>query len=117
MHLNSVCIKNCMQCGLGLVITRFKYYRHSDLTLSLLDCQSPSLSLIRSQETLRMYPPLGLGQIRISQNDVTLGRRLRIPKGTLIWVPHHGIMNTELNWENPTQFSPGKPRFKLKRWQ
>ena len=54
-----------------------------------------------------MYPPLGLGQIRISENDVTIGKKLRIPKGTLVWVPHHGIMNTQLNWEEPTRFNPG----------
>ena len=57
-----------------------------------------------------MYPPLGLGQIRMSPNDVTLGEKLKIPKGTLVWVPHHGIMNTEHNWDDPEKFMPGETR-------
>lgn len=54
-----------------------------------------------------MYPPLGLGQVRVSPQDVAIGGRLNIPKGTLVWVPHHGIMNTEVNWEKPRLFQPG----------
>ena len=39
-----------------------------------------------------MYPPVGLGQIRIShRHDLQLaGGRLRVPRGTVLWVPHHG---------------------------
>ena len=64
--------------------------------------------LLFFQEVLRMYPPLGLGQIRTSQEDVAIGKRLNIPKGVLVWVPHHGIMNTKLNWESPKLFKPGE---------
>jgi hypothetical protein len=39
-----------------------------------------------------MYPPVGLGQIRVShKHDLALaGGRLRVPRGTALWVPHHG---------------------------
>jgi hypothetical protein len=39
-----------------------------------------------------MYPPVGLGQIRVShKHDLALaGGRIRVPRGTALWVPHHG---------------------------
>lgn len=60
------------------------------------------------QETLRMYPPVGIGQVRISNShDITLADRLHIPAGTCIWVPHHAIQNASFNWDDPTKFMPG----------
>ena len=38
-----------------------------------------------------MYPPVGVGQIRTShRHDLQLaGGRIRVPRGTMLWVPHH----------------------------
>ncbi|CAL5224557.1 g7259 [Coccomyxa viridis] len=59
------------------------------------------------KETLRMYPPVGIGQVRISNShDITLADRLHIPAGTCIWVPHHAIQNASFNWDDPTKFMP-----------
>ena len=55
-----------------------------------------------------MYPPVGIGQVRISNShDITLADRLHIPAGTCIWVPHHAIQNASFNWDEPTKFMPG----------
>lgn len=55
-----------------------------------------------------MYPPVGGGQMRISQShDITLANRLIIPAGTAIWVPHHAIHNVSFNWDEPNEFIPG----------
>lgn len=59
------------------------------------------------QETLRMYPPVGIGQMREALTDVTIAGKLKIPKGTIVWVPHYGIQNTILNWDEPDKFIPG----------
>ena len=60
-----------------------------------------------AQETLRMYPPVGIGQVRISNShDITLADRLHIPAGTCIWVPHHAIQNASFNWDDPEKFMP-----------
>ena len=58
-----------------------------------------------------MYPPVGIGQVRISNShDITLADRLHIPAGTCIWVPHHAIQNASFNWDDPTKFMPGALR-------
>lgn len=42
------------------------------------------------QETLRMYPPVGIGQGRVCQNhDTIVGWHLHLPAGTCIAMPHH----------------------------
>ena len=34
-----------------------------------------------------MYPPVGIGQIRVAEkHDIVLGGRLHIPAGTIMWV-------------------------------
>lgn len=34
-----------------------------------------------------MYPPVGIGQIRVAENhDIVLGGKLHIPAGTIMWV-------------------------------
>ncbi|KAK9832543.1 hypothetical protein WJX81_007874 [Elliptochloris bilobata] len=60
------------------------------------------------KEVLRMYPPVGLGQIRIShRHDLHLaGGRIRVPRGTALWVPHHGMHNVSFNWDRPHDFLP-----------
>ena len=60
------------------------------------------------QETLRMYPPVAVGQFRVSfQHDLVLAGQLTVPKGTLLWVPHHALQNTSFNWDKHDQFLPG----------
>ena len=56
-----------------------------------------------------MYPPVGLGQVRVNaKRDLTLaGGRLSIPAGTALWVPHHAMHNAKHNWDRPEEFLPG----------
>ena len=48
------------------------------------------------QEVLRMYPPVGIGQIRVAEkHDIVLGGKLHIPAGTIMWVsPTPSMSNT-----------------------
>ena len=47
--------------------------------------------------------------MRISYEvDVTLGGgKLVIPRGTMVWVPHHAMHNSIHNWDRPDEFLPG----------
>ncbi|KAK9827618.1 hypothetical protein WJX81_006830 [Elliptochloris bilobata] len=60
------------------------------------------------KEVLRMYPPVGLGQIRVnSKRDLILaGGRMSIPAGTALWVPHHAMHNVHHNWDRADDFLP-----------
>ena len=56
-----------------------------------------------------MYPPVGIGQLRVSySHDITLGGQLNVPAGTVLWVPHHSIQNVSYNWDSPEKFQPGE---------
>ena len=34
-----------------------------------------------------MYPPVGIGQIRVAEkHDIVLGGKLHLPAGTIMWV-------------------------------
>lgn len=34
-----------------------------------------------------MYPPVGIGQVRVAEkHDLVLGGKLKIPAGTIMWV-------------------------------
>lgn len=62
------------------------------------------------QETLRMYPPVGIGQGRVCQNhDTIVGGHLHLPAGTCIAMPHHTIHNASFNWDDHDKFLPGEP--------
>ncbi|KAK9803216.1 hypothetical protein WJX73_004613 [Symbiochloris irregularis] len=66
----------------------------------------PYLSCV-IKEVLRMYPPVAFGQMRVSfQHDLTLAGRLTIPRGTLLWVPHHSLQNATFNWDDADKFLP-----------
>ena len=54
-----------------------------------------------------MFPPVAIGQVRVSKTDVTLAGRLLVPAGTLLWVPHLAIQNASFNWDQPNDFLPG----------
>ena len=59
------------------------------------------------KEVLRLFPPVAAGQVRVSQQDLSLaGGRLFVPKGTMLWVPHHALQNAVHNWERPEAFEP-----------
>ncbi|CAL8472236.1 g11778 [Coccomyxa elongata] len=60
------------------------------------------------KEVLRMVPPVGAGQIRVALKDdiVLCNGSLKLPRGTMVWVPHHAIQNCEHNWDEPTKFMP-----------
>ena len=60
------------------------------------------------QETLRLYPPVGAGQIRITHEPMSLGRGMPIPVGTLLWVPHLALHTAECNWDRAKEFVPGR---------
>lgn len=55
-----------------------------------------------------MYPPVGIGQLRVCHtHDLKLaGGRLFVPRGTLVWVPHHAMHNAQHNWDEPDAFKP-----------
>jgi hypothetical protein len=56
-----------------------------------------------------MYPPVGVGQLRVSHtHDITLAGLLHLPAGTQIWVPHHAIQNVSFNWDDADKFKPGE---------
>ena len=51
----------------------------------------------------------GWGQVRVSTtHDITLAGRLRLPAGTVLWVPYHAIQNVSFNWDRPKDFLPGE---------
>ena len=60
------------------------------------------------KEVLRLYPPVGIGQMRICHtHDLSLaGGRLFVPRGTIVWVPHHAMHNAAHNWDEPEAFKP-----------
>lgn len=54
-----------------------------------------------------MYPAIGVGQLRLVAADTVLAGHLKVPAGVVLWVPHHGIQNSSLNWDKPHTFLPG----------
>ena len=61
------------------------------------------------QETLRLYPPVAVGQIRCNlHRDVVLAGRLTLPRGTAVWVPHGALHTAPFNWPDPDAFLPGR---------
>ena len=63
------------------------------------------------KETLRLFPPVAAGQVRVAPTDLTLaGGRLVVPRGTMLWVPHHSLHNTKFNWGDDVD------EFKPERW-
>ena len=42
-----------------------------------------------------MYPPVGVGQIRVAEkHDIVLGGKLHIPAGTILWVSFARFLKT-----------------------
>ncbi|KAK9866213.1 hypothetical protein WJX84_000073 [Apatococcus fuscideae] len=62
------------------------------------------------QETQRLYPAVAFGTSRCSPHkDVYLDNgRLRVPKGTIVWVLTHSLQNSSFTWEHPERFDPGR---------
>ncbi|EIE21561.1 cytochrome P450 [Coccomyxa subellipsoidea C-169] len=91
--------------ALGLLVTPDRHHprkpEYADIArLTYLKCVI--------KEVLRMYPPVGIGQIRVSHSHdlVLCGGALTIPRGTLLWMPHHAMHNTSANWDQPHSFLP-----------
>jgi hypothetical protein len=65
-----------------------------------------------TQETLRLKPPVGVGQIRVSLKEdlVLCNGNLKLPRGTFVWVPHTAIQTCNHNWDEPLKFMPGTLR-------
>ncbi len=64
--------------------------------------------ILRVQEVLRMYPPVGIGQMREAMTDVSLVGKLQIPKGAIVWISHFAMHNCRHNWDEPERFNPGR---------
>ena len=63
-------------------------------------------------QVLRLYPPVGIGQIRVchTQDLALAGGRLTVPRGALVWVPHLAMQTAAHNWGSDGQ------EFKPERW-
>lgn len=68
----------------------------------------PKLGWGLMQETLRMFPPVAIGQARIVSADLSVGSSLHLPTGTCAIVPHHAMHSSSLNWDKPNEFLPGE---------
>jgi len=58
------------------------------------------------KETLRLYPPVGAGQVRLVNKQLKLSKDLLVPSGCLLWIPHHGMFTSSRNWERSKEFLP-----------
>ena len=76
--------------------------------LHSVDNNKANLLVWRGQETLRLYPPVGAGQVRLVNQGMTLHSGVEVPAGAIIWVPHHGLHTSSRNWDNSKEFIPGK---------
>ena len=61
-----------------------------------------------------MYPAVGIGQLRMCARDTDLAGHLKLPAGTVLWMPHHAMHNSRLNWDEPDSFIPGENFSKVK---
>ena len=55
-----------------------------------------------------MHPAIGVGQLRVCTTDTDLAGQMMLPAGTVLWMPHHAIQNSRLNWDKPDSFLPGQ---------
>ena len=55
-----------------------------------------------------MHPAIGVGQVRVCAVDTDFAGHLKLPAGTVLWMPHHAIQNSHLNWDQPESFKPGQ---------
>ena len=60
------------------------------------------------QESMRMFPVVGTGTTRVNpKKDVVLGNgKLHVPRGTIVWIGQHALMNCQANWSDPDKFIP-----------
>ncbi|KAM0878124.1 hypothetical protein ACQ4PT_035065 [Festuca glaucescens] len=77
----------------------------------------PKLTVLQMviNETLRLYPPATLLP-RMAFQDITLGSKLRVPRGASVWIPVLAIHHDEAVWGadahqfRPDRFAPGRAR-------
>ena len=60
-----------------------------------------------AQETLRMFPPVAIGQARLVSADLRLSGDFCLPAGVAALVPHHAMHSASFNWDKPNHFLPG----------
>ena len=55
-----------------------------------------------------MFPVVGTGTTRVNpKRDVVLGDgKLLVPRGTIVWIGQHALMNCQANWSDPDKFIP-----------
>ena len=55
-----------------------------------------------------MFPVVGTGTTRTNpKQDVVLGNgKLHVPRGSIVWIGQHALMNCQANWSNPDKFIP-----------
>lgn len=55
-----------------------------------------------------MFPVVGTGTTRVNpKKDVLLGNgKLYVPRGTIVWIGQHALMNCQANWSDPDKFIP-----------
>eukprot|EP00891_Asterochloris_glomerata_P001568 jgi/Astpho2/1568/Aster-x1016 len=60
------------------------------------------------KESMRMFPVVGTGTTRVNpKKDVLLGNgKLYVPRGTIVWIGQHALMNCQANWSDPDKFIP-----------
>ncbi|CAK0744791.1 hypothetical protein CVIRNUC_001574 [Coccomyxa viridis] len=58
------------------------------------------------KETLRMFPPVAIGQARLVSADLKLAGGFCLPAGAAALVPHHAMHSTSFNWDKPNEFLP-----------
>ena len=57
---------------------------------------------------MRIFPVIGVGQLRLVAADTVLAGHLSVRAGTVLWMPHHAMHNSTLNWDEPHVFRPGE---------
>ena len=62
-----------------------------------------------AQETLRMFPPVAIGQARLVSADLRLSGNFCLPAGVAALVPHHAMHSVSFNWDKPNELLPGIP--------
>jgi cytochrome P450 len=63
-------------------------------------------------ETLRKWPPVANGTLRVLQEDTEIGGKM-IPRGTPIGIPVYRMHHDEAVWPDPLRFNPHRTNLRL----
>jgi cytochrome P450 len=69
------------------------------------------------EESMRLYPPVGLLARSVIEQDELCGRQMR--PGDIVFLPIWALHRHELLWQNPAEFDPARfgPNAKLDKYQ